>query len=145
MGHRHAAMMTLFLATAPAFADSADRQLGELVVQATIPRAGFSLGFGFDAVWMMSDGRLVKIDPADNSVLEIEIPAGDGSGSLSDIDRYRGIAVGEGAVWVPEMASSTIYKIDPRSNQVVLKNSDRYLRRCRKHWGRRRLRLGHHV
>lgn len=123
MGHRHAAMMAVFLAASPASAAlSAERpQVGEMVVHATIPRAGFPLGFGFDAVWMMSEGRLVKVDPLDNSFLDIEIPTGADSASLADIDRYRGIAVGEGAVWVPDMASSAIYKVDPRSNDVVLK------------------------
>ena len=78
------------------------------------------MAFDFDALWMMSDGRLVKVNPADNSVLDIEISTGEDSGLLPDIDRYRGIATGEGAVWVPDMASSSIYKVDPHSNRVVL-------------------------
>ena len=76
---------------------------------------------GFGSVWMMSEGSLARINVADNSVIDIPIPAKGEATSLADIDKYRGIAVGEGAVWVPDMGSSTIYKIDPQSNTVVMK------------------------
>jgi streptogramin lyase len=92
---------------------------GELRVEATIPRGGFSMAFGFDALWMMSDGRLVRVDPADNAVTDIDLPAGNGL-MAAGIDQYRDLAVGEGAVWVPEMASSTIHKVDPSTREVVL-------------------------
>ena len=95
------------------------RQPGELVVETTIPRAGYSMAFGFDALWMMSDGRLVKVNAADNSFLDIEIPTGEDSGLLTGVDKYRALAVGEGAIWVTDMASSTIYRVDPQSNRVV--------------------------
>ena len=78
------------------------------------------MAFDFDALWMISDGQLVKVTAADNSVVDIDLPNDEGSGLLPDIDRYRGIATGEGAVWVPDMASSTIYKVDPHSHRVVL-------------------------
>ena len=99
---------------------TADQQSAELVVQTKIPKPGSSIAYGFNALWTMSNGRLLKVNPADNSSLEIEIPTSKDAGSLSDLDKYRGIAVGEGAVWIPEMASSTIHKVDPQSNQVVL-------------------------
>lgn len=117
-----AALAAVLVATCMTHAAELDdgRQTEELVVQTTIPRSGFSLGFAFDALWMMSDGKLVKVNAADNSVVDIALPSGEGSGLLADIDRYRGIATGEGAVWVPDMASSTIYKVDPHANQVIL-------------------------
>ena len=77
------------------------------------------MAFGFDALWMMSDGRLVKVNASDNSFLDIEIPTGEDSGLLSGLDKYRALAVGEGAIWVTDIASATIYKVDPQSNQVV--------------------------
>lgn len=92
----------------------------QLTIMTKIPRSGFSMGFGFDALWMMSDGRLVRASPTDNSVTEIEIPVSEAGASLADIDKYRGIGIGEGAVWVPDLGSSSIYKIDPKSNQVVM-------------------------
>ena len=61
-----------------------------LVVQAEIPRYGDFLGFGFASLWMMSGGRLARVDTADNSVVDIEIEG--------TIGKYRGIAIGEGAV-----------------------------------------------
>lgn len=79
------------------------------------------MGFGFDSLWLMSDGRLARVNTLDNSVTDIDIPVSEGGASLTDIDKYRGIAVGEGAVWVPDMESSTIYKVDPEANKVVLK------------------------
>jgi virginiamycin B lyase len=93
---------------------------GELAVTATIPRGGFSMEVGFDALWMMSDGRLVRVDTADNSVTDIELPGGDGPSLVAGMDQYRDLAVGEGGVWVPEMASSTIHKVDPSTGKVVL-------------------------
>ncbi len=90
-------------------------------VQATIPRSGFSMGFGFNSLWMMSDGHLVRINTADNTTVDIDIPVSEVGATLTESEKYRGITVGEGAVWVPDMGSSTIYKVDPNSNKVVLK------------------------
>ena len=42
---------------------------------------------------------------------------------LAGAEKYRGVAVGEGAVWLPDTGSSTIYKIDPHSNEVILEIS----------------------
>jgi virginiamycin B lyase len=92
----------------------------ELVVEAVIPRDSYALAYGFDALWTVSGGRLLRIDPADNSVIGIDIPTGSDASWLAEADKYRGIAVGEGAVWLPDMASSTIHKIDPQSNKVVM-------------------------
>jgi virginiamycin B lyase len=92
----------------------------ELRIQAKIDRSGYGLAEGFGSIWMMSNGRLARINVEDNTVIDIDIPS-EGGGSLADIDKYRGIEVGEGAVWVPDMGSSTIYKIDPIQNSVSLK------------------------
>lgn len=92
----------------------------ELTVQETIPRGGFSMVFGFDSLWMMSDGRLLRVNAADSALTDIEIPAAEAAVSITEIDKYRDIAVGEGAVWVADMGSSTVYKVDPGTNKVVL-------------------------
>ncbi len=103
-------------------AESRAQQLpAELTAQATIPRGGFFMAFGFDSLWMMSDGRLVRLNPADGALVDIEIPASEAGASLLDINKYRAIAVGEGAVWVPDMGSSTVYKVDPGTNKVAMK------------------------
>jgi streptogramin lyase len=86
---------------------------GEVSIEATIPRAGDFLGFGFDSLWMMSGIELLRINPSDNSVTEIPVEGA--------VGRYRGIAIGEDAVWVPDTGNDTIYKIDPQKNQVILK------------------------
>jgi virginiamycin B lyase len=92
----------------------------ELTIEATIAREGFAMAFGFDALWMMSKGQLVRVNASDNAVVEIPLPSAGDAGLLPDVDRYRGLAVGEGAVWIPEMASSTIFKVDPEINLVTL-------------------------
>src|SRR5262249_40628832 len=56
-------------------------------------------------------GKLARASAADNSVVDIELPG--------TIGKYRGIAVGEGAVWVPDIGAQTVYRVDPASNAVV--------------------------
>jgi streptogramin lyase len=92
----------------------------KLAVQATIPRSGYDLGAGFDALWMMSDGRLARIDVRDNRIADIELPGAETASALPEVARYRGIAVGEGAVWITDMGNSVIYKVDPQTNALAL-------------------------
>ena len=92
----------------------------KLAIQATIPRSGFDLGFGFDSLWMMSDGRLARVDVNNQMIADIEIPVSDGAAALPDIAKYRGIAVGEGAVWITDLGNSVIYKVDPQTNAPVM-------------------------
>jgi len=84
----------------------------DLAVEARIERRGDFIGFGFESVWMMQADTLVRVDPADNSVIDIKIPGAQGL--------YRGMAVGEGGAWVPDTGTDTITKIDPTTNSVVL-------------------------
>ena len=116
-------LITFLLVASPAWATEPVLQQApeKLVVQATIPRSGFSMAFGFESLWMMSDSRLVRVNTTDNSVIDIELPVSESAAALSEGDRYRGIAVGEGAVWVADIGSSTIYKVDPHSNTVSIK------------------------
>jgi hypothetical protein len=81
-------------------------------VEATIPRFGTFIGIGFNALWVVGTGRLVRINLSDNSIVkDIDVP---------DIGDMTGdVAVGEGAVWVP--ALTAIYKIDPEKNAIVKK------------------------
>lgn len=91
-----------------------------LAVEAAIPRSGYAMAYGFESLWMISNGRLARVNPADNTVIDIDIPEGEGGAGLSDSDKYRGIAIGEGAVWIPDAGNSVIYKVDPQTNTVVL-------------------------
>jgi streptogramin lyase len=84
-------------------------------IEATIPQSGNVMGVGFDSVWMMNlaTNKLIRIHPDDNSVTEIPI--------LGTVGPFAnaGLALGEGAVWVPDHGRSMIYKIDPKTNRVV--------------------------
>jgi len=92
--------------------------LGTVEITAQIPRSGFGMEYGFDSLWMVSDGKLVRVGK-DNSVFDIEL--GCPESTLLDIDKYRGLAVGEGAIWVPDVGNGAIYKVDPARSEVVLK------------------------
>src|SRR5580700_3437359 len=87
----------------------------EIRVEAALPQAGTVMVTGFDSVWMMSTvtNQLVRIHSGDNSVTVIPI-----SGAVGPF-WSSGMAVGEGAIWVPDIERSMIYKIDPQANQVV--------------------------
>lgn len=91
-----------------------------LIVETAIPRSGYAMAYGFDSLWMMSSGRLARVNSVDNSVIDIDIPQGESGAGLADADKYRGIAIGEGAVWIPDVGNSVIYKVDPQSNAVAL-------------------------
>lgn len=86
----------------------------KLEVQAKIPSGGDFMAFGFDSLWMMSGAEvMVRVNAADNNVTKIKVPGAFGS--------FRGIAVGEGAVWIPDTSSKTVYKLDPGANGIALK------------------------
>jgi virginiamycin B lyase len=91
-----------------------------LAIEAVIQRPATSMTFGYGALWTMSNGKMIKIAGANNDVSEIPIPGSENALQIMDLDRYRRIAVGEGGVWLPDMASSSIFKIDPEQNKIVL-------------------------
>src|SRR5262245_4402479 len=105
-------LLLSLLLIAPGWSSAAeDLPADKLVVQAKIPRGGDFMGFGFESLWMVSDAKLARVSAADNSVVDIELPG--------TIGKYRGVAVGEGAVWVPDIGAQTVYKVDPATNAVV--------------------------
>ena len=96
----------------PVPAEAAGRSdLKAIIVQAQIPKAGDFMGFGFGSLWMMSSRRLIRVNPVDNSFVEIAI-----EGSFG---RYRGIGIGEGAISIPDVGADIVYKVDPNKNEVV--------------------------
>jgi len=110
-GFASAALIIAWLfALTPAMA-AEELSSDKLEVQAKIPRSGDFMAFGFGSLWMMSGSSMLRVDPKDNGVTEIKVPGAIGT--------YRGIAVGEGAVWIPDTRSETIYKLDPVTNSVV--------------------------
>src|SRR5262249_39766716 len=103
-----------------------NRTIDELSVAAAIPRKGDFMAWGFDALWMMMDetavhenGKwksigpyLVRVDGKTNQVEDNEIPGASAS--------VRGLATGEGAVWIPDARTEQIFKFDPVTKKVVL-------------------------
>jgi streptogramin lyase len=101
--------LTTFLGYSLAAAEEPARQLR---IETEIPQRGDYLCVGFDSVWMMNDQNLTRIALTDNAVTEILIDGATG--------RWRRIAVGEGAIWVADNISQSIYKIDPQENRLVM-------------------------
>src|SRR5262245_1954745 len=91
-----------------------------LRLEATIPIEAANLAFGYGSAWAMSKGRMVRINSGDNSTAEIEVPTSADSSMLMELDKYRAFAVGENAVWIPDMASSSILKVDPQLGKMTM-------------------------
>lgn len=79
-------------------------------VEADIARSCYSAHVGFGSFWMLSGDELDRIDFRDNSVRRVPV-----RGLQS---WHSSMAVGDGAVWLGD-ARSTIYKVDPQTEQVV--------------------------
>ena len=60
----------LALAKVPVRAEESAR---ELRVEATVPQYGYSMGVGFGSLWMMSGGKVVRINVGDNSTTDLPI------------------------------------------------------------------------
>jgi streptogramin lyase len=91
---------------------AAEEPARRLRIETEIPKRGDYMGVGFGSLWMMGEQKLMRISLADNAVTEIQIKGVAG--------RWRRTTVGEGAVWVADNISQTIYKIDPETNLVVM-------------------------
>jgi virginiamycin B lyase len=91
----------------------AAQEPASLTLVRSVERSAFSVAAGFDALWAFGDSRLARVDPASGAVNEVPLPVDPGLVMIE-----RGLAVGEGAVWVPDTVSSTIFRIDPVSLQV---------------------------
>lgn len=91
----------------------------ELAAETVVAQPAVGLVFVDGALWALGDGKLLRFDPADGSVAEVALPVRENAGLLGILERYRGLAVGEGALWLPDVASSTILKIDPASRAIV--------------------------
>jgi virginiamycin B lyase len=94
-------------------ADAAkERSIDELTVTAEIARDGDFMAYGFDALWMMTGSIIVRVEGKTNAVGDIPVPETTG--------RVRGLAIGEGAVWIPDAVSEQIFKFDPVENKIAL-------------------------
>jgi virginiamycin B lyase len=94
-------------------ADAArERSVDELTVIAEIARSGDFMAYGFDALWMMAGSTIVRVDGTTNAVGDIPVPDTTG--------RVRGLAIGEGAVWIPDAVWEQIFKFDPVENKIAL-------------------------
>ena len=110
---RSALVLMLLLLPVGAAADAGTAGFGQVDIEAQIPRGGSGLSFGFGSAWIMSGTSLARVNPADNSIVDIPLQGNKGS--------YRGIGIGEGAVWVPDIGADTLYKVNSASNAVLNK------------------------
>ncbi|WP_157934506.1 hypothetical protein [Microvirga ossetica] len=103
-----------------------ERSIDELPVTAEVERTGDFVAWGFDALWMMTaaatslvDGEwksigasLVRVDGKTNQAEDNVIREATAS--------VRGLAIGEGAIWIPNSGTEQIFKFDPVGRRVVL-------------------------
>jgi virginiamycin B lyase len=105
-----AAVLFPFLATTPVSAlDVPDKPL---VIEARIPGFGDFIRCAFGSVWMMSGAKLVRVNPANNDFTNTKLAGIQGP--------FRGIAMGEGALWLPDVGAGMIHRFDPASSTVTL-------------------------
>jgi virginiamycin B lyase len=83
----------------------------DLSIVATI-NVGHSdwMGVGYDSLWVPTGGQLLRISPTTHAVLK-RIPIGQAP--------YRGVGIGEGGIWIPNVGDNTLSKIDPATDTVV--------------------------
>jgi streptogramin lyase len=63
-------------------------------------------------LWLVVSPNLMHLDPDDGTLTEIK---------LEEAMTPGFVGIGEGAVWVSDIASEVIYKVDPSSKRVVLR------------------------
>jgi streptogramin lyase len=94
-----------------------DPASGRVVAAIRLPGHPYALGVGPSGVWVRDAGGLVwRVDPTSNRVVAtIRLPS-----SKVDTGQPGGdVAVTEEAVWVSDPAAATVWRIDPRHNQVT--------------------------
>ena len=97
-----------------------------IALTAEVDRTGDFLAWGFDALWMMTAGTTALVNGEWQSVGPSLVRV-DGKTSQAEDNviqeataRVRGLAIGEGAVWIPNSGPGQIFKFDPVEKKVVL-------------------------
>jgi hypothetical protein len=104
-----------------------DPASGRVTKVMSLPGHPYAVGTGPSGVWVLgAGGRIWRVDPASNRVVAtIRLPSGvsfRGDG-VDTGDPSGDVAVTQDAVWLSDPAAATVWRIDPRRNQVT---SDRW-------------------
>ena len=93
-----------------------DPATGRVVKVIGLPGQASAVGIGPSGVWVRGTGQLLwRIDPTSNRVVAtIPLPSSNAGTGQPGGD----IAVTEDAVWLSDPAAATVWRIDPRHNQV---------------------------
>ena len=103
-----------------------ERSIDELPMTAEVDRTGDFLAWGFDALWMMTAGTTALVNGEWQSVGPSLVRVDGKTNQAEDnviqeaTARVRGLAIGEGAVWIPNSGPGQIFKFDPLEKKVVL-------------------------
>ena len=99
-----------FLLSGTAWATE-DLAVEDLIVEKEFKRNAGNMAFGYGSLWVATGFKVLRIDAANNEIAEIELEGA--------TQRQRRVAVGEGAVWIPDVGKGVVFKIDPESDAVV--------------------------
>ena len=80
-------------------------------IEAEYARSAMNTAFGFGSLWIANGFKVARLNAGTGEFLEIDL---DGASQ-----KQRKIAIGEGAVWVPDVGANLVFKIDPASNEVI--------------------------
>lgn len=97
------------------FAGYAQEELSsdDLVVERELKRSALNTAFGFGSLWIAAGFNVLRVDASTGEIVEINLNGAS--------QKQRRVAIGEGAVWVPDVGSDGVFKINPETNSVVMK------------------------
>jgi virginiamycin B lyase len=82
----------------------------ELTIESEIELHSDTIAFGHGSLWVSRRFDVVRIDASSNRVSKIKLVGGS--------NYQRAPAIGENAVWLADVGSNTLYKIDPKTKNV---------------------------
>jgi virginiamycin B lyase len=88
-----------------------DLAIEDLVVEAEIKRRAINTAFGFNSLWAANGFTVLRISATNNETVEFELEGAS--------QKQRPIIIGDDAVWIADVGSDLIFKIDPKTNAVA--------------------------
>jgi YVTN family beta-propeller protein len=110
--NRIAATIAVFALSLPSAVEPKADEIStaELMLESEVELHSDTIAFGHGSLWVSRRFDVVRIDASSNRVSKIKLVGGS--------NYQRAPAIGENAVWLADVGSNTLYKIDPKTNTV---------------------------